>query len=124
MGVISQAMGVISQAVGVVSQVDCEVQLEVKCRLLFGQQLMVVGSSEEMGGWNLEEALVLDWNPGHLWRGVVSMHAKSPLEYKFLIVNGWDRSIHWQPGDNHKLSAADQRCSRRHIIHQVRNVGP
>jgi hypothetical protein len=51
----------------------------------FGQQILLVGSSEALGGWELAGALPLTWGEGHVWRATVALPADATFEYKFVV---------------------------------------
>lgn len=45
--------------------------LEVKTPIQFGERIMIVGSSEQLGNWDMQHGHELVWHEGHIWRGQV-----------------------------------------------------
>lgn len=43
----------------------------------FGQQVCIVGNKNELGQWNISDALRLDWNEGNVWTGQVTVPSGS-----------------------------------------------
>jgi hypothetical protein len=41
-----------------------------------------VGNRRELGQWNVEEALELDWNQGDVWSVTIPMPVGKPVEFK------------------------------------------
>lgn len=63
------------------------VLFEVHCRLAPGEGLALVGDREELGGWNLRDALLLDWAPGDTpsadkWTARVQLPLAGPISFK------------------------------------------
>lgn len=54
-------------------------------QLTFGQEMVLVGDAEALGGWQLEAAPVMTWSEGDDWRVAVALPAGAPVEYKFAI---------------------------------------
>lgn len=48
----------------------------------FGQQLVVVGSHEELGGWDLAQGLPMKWGEGHIWQAVLPLPPGAEVEFK------------------------------------------
>jgi hypothetical protein len=51
------------------------VRFNIKVKAEFGQALMVVGSCATLGNWNIEQAVRLVWQEGHVWEAGVDMPA-------------------------------------------------
>lgn len=49
--------------------------------LAFGEHLRLVGSAPELGGWNPEQGLVLDWAEGDNWSTQAALPAGA-IEFK------------------------------------------
>lgn len=63
-------------------------------------QIRMVGSSDALGGWNPQQALLMYQVMPHQWVGPVPADALSvPFEYKFIAV-GPDGSVCWETGSN------------------------
>jgi hypothetical protein len=64
------------------------VSFSVEYMVGFGEGMYVVGNLEQLGSWNVESSLQLEWTEGHVWRGRVEVPVGSELEFKFLKKNG------------------------------------
>jgi 4-alpha-glucanotransferase len=69
------------------------------------QSLALVGNQEEMGNWNLNNALVLGCeNFPEWWVEFDASHLQFPVEYKFCIINKEDKTVaRWEKGENRTL---------------------
>lgn len=56
-------------------------------QVCFGQQVLLVGSAEGMGGWQLESGLALTWSEGHCWSATVPLPLGADVEFKFVITD-------------------------------------
>lgn len=46
-------------------------QLAVTCECAFGEMVVAVGGCALLGSWNARQGLVLEWTPGHIWKGTI-----------------------------------------------------
>lgn len=53
----------------------------------FGQELVLVGSADALGGWELARAPHMTWNDGDVWTATIELPAGAHVEYKFAL---WD----------------------------------
>lgn len=53
----------------------------------FAQEVLLVGSLPQLGGWGLEGAVRLTWGEGHAWTATVELPAGAELEYKFVVTD-------------------------------------
>lgn len=51
------------------------VRFNIRVRTEFGQALIVVGSCATLGAWNVDNALRLNWQEGHIWEMGVELPA-------------------------------------------------
>lgn len=51
------------------------VRFNIRVRCEFGQQLVVVGSCAALGAWNVDNAVRLTWQEGHIWETGVELPA-------------------------------------------------
>ena len=79
-----------------------EVEFSVEYTTNFGEKIALVGSSPELGAWDLEKAVELLWNEPNVWKTKVNV-SKSPLEYKYIFVS--TDSTAWEGGKNRSLAA-------------------
>lgn len=69
-------------------------------------QLVISGKSEGLGNWNLNKALPLTHLSDGEWEIILDVHkVKPPVEYKFVIVNAFNKTaVHWEDGNNRVLT--------------------
>lgn len=75
------------------------VSVRMKHRVEFGEHVAVLGSSEEMGGW--ERKVPMTWTEEG-WVAELEIEKGKRVEYKFVIVGG-DGKLAWEGGGNRKL---------------------
>ena len=84
---------------------ECITRLEfsIKHHVEFGQNLCIVGSVRELGNWDPNEALTLQWSEGDVWKTSVSVNRSqlAKIEYKYFVKSSTD--IHWEGGGNHNI---------------------
>jgi hypothetical protein len=51
------------------------VRFNIRLKVDFGQQLFVVGSCASLGAWNMDNAVKLNWQEGHIWEAAVELPA-------------------------------------------------
>ncbi|KAG1675684.1 hypothetical protein FOA52_002393 [Chlamydomonas sp. UWO 241] len=68
----------------------------------YGEELKVVGSLPELGGWDAAQAPQMTWREGHLWRLDIVL-PKQPFEFKVTMVSG--ETVRWEEGDNRVIEA-------------------
>ncbi len=64
-----------------------------------GQDLYIVGSTTELGGWNPANAIKLTTNPWPSWTKNISLTTNTPVEYKY-IRKDQAGNVLWAPGAN------------------------
>jgi hypothetical protein len=77
-------------------------------RTNLGQQLAIVGSAPELGGWSHTRALRMTWSSGHRWAAeadIAQRPSSRPAEYKLVLLDG-DGACTWEPTANRKLPPA------------------
>ncbi|KAI7840404.1 hypothetical protein COHA_005835 [Chlorella ohadii] len=63
------------------------VTFKLNRKVNFGQELVLVGSTDSLGGWELARAPHMTWNEGDLWTATIELPAGTHVEYKFAL---WD----------------------------------
>lgn len=53
----------------------------------FGQDVLIVGSHETLGAWQLDGAARCSWKEGDVWEASVDLPAGAELEYKFVVAD-------------------------------------
>eukprot|EP00798_Chlamydomonas_sp_ICE-L_P023553 gene23553-9077_t len=77
------------------------VSFSCHCPVSFGTMLVVVGSSAQLGDWDLSKALSLSWNEGDVWTADAQLPAGAEQEYKY--VKRKKGNDDWMKGYNFKV---------------------
>ena len=73
-----------------------KVEFRLQQKTEYGQDLYVIGSTAELGGWK-EFKNKMKWTEGHIW--TISLDLVDPqFEYKYVIKTG--KELKWEPGPN------------------------
>ena len=82
-----------------------KVKFQVQYRTEVGETLKVVGSSSELGAWDVASAPTLKWqsNDG-IWSCDLSLPCGQIYEYKYVICNDNGVALQWQQGNNALLA--------------------
>jgi hypothetical protein len=81
-------------------QTGFECEFFIRYETTFGQQIVLVGNSADLGSWNVFKGVPLAWGPEHLWSAKVFI-SSLPLEYKYVLMS--DEKSLWESGSNRKL---------------------
>ena len=83
-----------------------KVKFQVQYRTEMGESLRVVGSSPELGAWDINKAPRLKWQSDEgLWACDVSLPCGQIYEYKYVVCNGdTGAALQWQQGNNALLA--------------------
>lgn len=74
---------------------------EMKYQTQLGQELGVIGSFDELGNWNQDKALKMNWTEGNIWTKEVPFKG-GDFEFKYIfIVN--NKVQKWEDGNNRKF---------------------
>eukprot|EP00892_Ulva_mutabilis_P005087 jgi/Ulvmu1/2950/UM149_0033.1 len=92
-----------SEASSVAKRIFFEVTREVSV----GEELMVVGNAPELGEWNCQNGLKLEWHPGHVWKGAASVSDLASIEYKFVKVAEDLSQAEWEQGEDRTANLND-----------------
>lgn len=68
----------------------------------YGQDIYVVGNTPELGYWNTDKAVPLNWVDSDTWSGPVyftDFSKGDDIEYKYIMKQG--SSVTWESGSNH-----------------------
>lgn len=63
------------------------VTFKLNRKVNFGQELVLVGSADALGAWELARAPHMTWNDGDVWTATIELPAGAHVEYKFAL---WD----------------------------------
>lgn len=83
-----------------------KLSFRVPYRTEYGQDVAMVGSSEQLGNWDPSRAMGMRWSEGDVWTVDLEV-APGPhveLEYKYVIRQPDGSVCHWKPGENCSFS--------------------
>ena len=79
-----------------------KIVFEMKYQTQMGQELGILGNLNELGNWNQDNALRMQWTDGNIWKKEIEGENDN-IEYKFIfIVN--NRVQRWEDGGNRILN--------------------
>ncbi len=77
-----------------------DVSVQAWCdRTQYGDNLVLVGDLEELGGWDPHQGVVLSGEQWPTWTADLSLRAGARFEYKWVVVRA-DGSVWWEQGGN------------------------
>ena len=81
-----------------------KILFNVICPTQYGNELGVTGSINELGSWNEENLMYLNWNEGNDWIGILNIDQNSiqDFEFKFVVTNN-KKVACWESGNNNKF---------------------
>jgi len=81
-----------------------KVRFWLQFRVEFGQSIIIVGGSPDLGNWVLADGVPLAWTEGDLWNATVNLPAGTVTEYKYVVVGQGGHAAAWQQGNNSVLA--------------------
>lgn len=85
------------------SRADLRADFAVKYTTVPGEKMFVVGSSIELGAWDINRSVPMEWRDGNIWAAKVAMTAVGRVEYKYVVRS--DQKTTWEHGLNHVFDA-------------------
>ncbi|PRW56450.1 ribonuclease E G chloroplastic [Chlorella sorokiniana] len=76
-----------------------------ECRLIFGEQLILVGAAEELGAWDVWRAPRMVWQEGDTWAVEVALPA-GQLAFKLVVMRA-DGCCYWEDGPDRELEVPE-----------------
>ena len=70
-----------------------------------GQNLVLLGDDDRLGGWRTPECVRMSWTEGHLWTAEVELPCDATYFYKYAIEERG--TLTWQQGSNRLLTVPD-----------------
>ena len=81
------------------------VSLQLPYRCSFGQTMCVIGARDDLGAWNVKQAVPMEWTEGDVW--VVELQlpkAAAEVEYKYVVRSERSKeAVRWKEGGNFQL---------------------
>jgi hypothetical protein len=81
-----------------------KVRFWLQFRVEYGQSVVVVGGSPDLGSWVLADGVPLTWSDGDMWNASVDLPAGTVTEYKYVVVGQGGHAAAWQQGNNSVLA--------------------
>jgi len=81
-----------------------KITFQMKYNTQPGEDLGVIGSISELGSWDQNRALRMNWNDGNIWKASINydFNREKEFEFKYIFIeNG--RVKRWEDGNNRKL---------------------
>lgn len=76
-----------------------------ECRLIFGEQLILVGAAEELGAWDVWRAPRMVWQEGDTWAVEVALPAGQHA-FKLVVMRA-DGCCYWEDGPDRELEVPE-----------------
>jgi hypothetical protein len=78
-----------------------QVFVSVKCQTALGEQVLLTGSHDSLGSWNIAAAAPMKWTQGHIWKLELELEPSvDKLEYKAVLQQA-NIQVVWEKGQNH-----------------------
>ena len=75
-------------------------KFSIKYETKFGERIIIVGSTLDLGTWDPFNGFKLNWEPSHIWSGVLKC-TTVPFEYKYVCLSS-SHAI-WEKGKNREF---------------------
>ena len=79
----------------------------MKFHVDYGQHIVLVGSTPELGNWVLADGVNLTWSEGDMWNATLELPSTSVVEYKYVVVGQGGHAHAWQSGNNSVLAISE-----------------
>ena len=71
---------------------------------IFGQEIGISGSNEQLGNWDKNQLLYLNWSEGNKWEGELDLDEDNLQDFEFKFVLCQNKNIiFWEPGENNNV---------------------
>lgn len=67
--------------------------------------MRVCGDCEELGEWDPQHSLALEWTDGDVWVGCVAIPRDQPVEFKFVVIPHEGHAAIWEGGPNRRFTS-------------------
>ena len=87
----------------------------IKYDTTYGESIGIIGSSKELGNWDVNGLIQFKWNKGNLWTGEIDVNENNleDFEFKFVILNNGQVKS-WENGSNNKINYVQ-------LLEQIKN---
>lgn len=76
-----------------------KIKFQMTYQTQMGQELGVIGSFKELGEWNQDKALKMEWTNGNVWIKKIDYSENNNFEFKFIFIVNM-RVEKWEDGNN------------------------
>ena len=76
-----------------------KITFEIEYQTIMGQEIGIIGSLNELGKWNHDKVLKLNWNKISIWRKDIDYINGTDFEFKFVLINK-GKIVKWEEGKN------------------------
>ena len=83
-----------------------KIKFQMTYQTQMGQELGVIGSFKELGEWNQDKALKMEWTNGNVWIKKIDYNEGNDFEYKFIFIVNM-RVERWEDGNNRNFNFND-----------------
>ena len=83
-----------------------KIKFQMTYQTQMGQELGVIGSIKELGEWNQDKALKMEWTNGNVWIKKIDYNEGNDFEYKFIFIVNM-RVERWEDGNNRNFNFND-----------------
>jgi len=84
------------------------VEFNVPHHVEFGQEICLVGETEGLGKWEVEQCIPMAWTDGDVWTAKADVPAGSHIQYKYIVRSSESGEVvEWQPCDNLELDVPE-----------------
>ena len=80
-----------------------KIKFQMTYQTQMGQELGVIGSFKELGEWNQDKALKMEWTNGNVWIKKIDYNEGNDFEYKFIFIVNM-RVERWEDGNNRNFN--------------------
>ena len=76
-------------------------KMKIKYNSIYGEEVVILGSTAKFGNWNLNKGFHLKWNEGNIWTGEMLFENGDiqNFEFKFVVVEK-EKIKYWESGEN------------------------
>lgn len=78
-----------------------KIAFSIKYNSIYGEEVVILGSTAKFGNWNLNKGFHLKWNEGNIWTGEMFFENGDiqNFEFKFVVVEK-EKIKYWESGEN------------------------
>lgn len=80
-----------------------KIVFQMKYNTKVGEELLVIGSNLNLGGWNQNSALKLNWTSNNIWKASIPVEKGSEEDFEFKFILSNHGNLVWESGNNRKF---------------------